>query len=95
MTFRTRGWARLAALALVPCGFVAGGTAKTGSADAAPAVHVPQAGMHRSMGVRTFPASALAGLGAAGRKAVNQCNSTHGTHRHPAAWCSTKARWMS
>ncbi|NWJ42004.1 MAG: DUF4242 domain-containing protein [Geothrix sp.] len=33
--------------------------------------------MHRYMVVRTFPAGALAGLDAAGKKAVNKCNSTH------------------
>ena len=41
--------------------------------------------MHRYMVVRTLPAGALVGLGDAGEKAINKCNSTHGTHRHPAA----------
>jgi hypothetical protein len=77
MMFRTRGLALLAALALLPCGLVAGETANAGSADSAPAVHAPKAGMHRYMVVRTFPAGALDGLDAAGKKAVNKCNSTH------------------
>ncbi len=85
MTLRTSGWARLSALALLPCSLVAGETAKNGSADSARAVHVPKAGMRRYMVVRTFPAGALAGLSAAGKKAVNKRNSTHGIHRHPAA----------
>jgi Protein of unknown function (DUF4242) len=49
-----------------------------GSAEPAPAVQVPKAGMRRYMVVRTFPAGALAGLDAAGKQAVNTCNSTHG-----------------
>lgn len=48
------------------------------AADPAPAVKRPAKGMHRYMVVRTFPAGALAGLDAAGKKAVNACNSTHG-----------------
>ena len=52
--------------------------APAGSADTAPAVRAPKVGMHRYMVVRTFPAGALAGLDAAGKKAVNACNSTHG-----------------
>ena len=48
------------------------------AADPAPAVHAPKAGMHRYMVMRTFPAGALDGLDAAGKKAVNACNSTHG-----------------
>lgn len=46
--------------------------------DTAPAVPLPAKGMHRYMVVRTFPAGALAGLDAAGKKAVNKCNSQHG-----------------
>lgn len=48
--------------------------------DTAPAVPVPAKGMHRYMVVRTFPAGALAGLDAAGKKAVNKCNLEHGVH---------------
>ena len=48
--------------------------------DTAPAVPLPAKGMHRYMVTRTFPAGALAGLDAAGKKAVNKCNSQHGVH---------------
>ena len=48
------------------------------AADSAPAVRAPAPGMRRFMVVRTFPAGALAGLDAAGKKAVNKCNSQHG-----------------
>jgi hypothetical protein len=61
----------VAAIALMACSLEAG------TADAAPAVQAPKAGMHRYMVVRTFPAGALEGLDAAGKKAVNKCNSTH------------------
>jgi hypothetical protein len=44
-------------------------------ADPAPAVSAPAAGMHRYMVVRTFPAGALDGLDAAGKKQVNTTNS--------------------
>jgi hypothetical protein len=44
-------------------------------ADPAPAVAAPKAGMHRYMVVRTFPAGALDGLDAAGKKQVNTTNS--------------------
>ena len=46
------------------------------TADTAPAVPAPKAGMHRYMVVRTFPAGALAGLDAAGKKEVNTKNSS-------------------
>lgn len=49
-------------------------------ADPAPAVRPPAPGMHRFMVVRTFPAGALDGLDATGKKAVNKCNSAHGVH---------------
>ena len=52
--------------------------ASTPAVDTAPAVPLPAKGMHRYMVVRTFPAGALAGLDAAGKKAVNKCNSEHG-----------------
>src|SRR5687768_10564898 len=45
-------------------------------ADPAPAVAVPKAGMHRYMVVRTFPAGALDGLDAAGKKEVNTKNTS-------------------
>lgn len=54
--------------------------ASTGTIDTAPAVPLPAKGMHRYMVVRTFPAGALAGLDAAGKKAVNKCNSDHRVH---------------
>lgn len=66
-----------AALALLPSGLRAGDT-KPAPAESAPAVHVPKAGLHRYMVVRTFPAGALDGLDAAGKKAVNACNATKG-----------------
>jgi hypothetical protein len=65
------------AMALLPSGLRAG-DAKPVPAEAAPAVQVPKGGMHRYMVVRTFPAGALDGLDAAGKKSVNKCNSTHG-----------------
>ena len=52
--------------------------ASTMPMDTAPAVPLPAKGMRRFMVVRTFPAGALAGLDAAGKKAVNKCNSEHG-----------------
>ena len=78
MTRRSRGLILLASLALISASLLAGTAAKPAAADAAPAVHVPKAGMHRFMVVRTFPAGALAGLNADGKKAVNACNATHG-----------------
>ncbi len=80
MQVRTYALSLLTTLALLPAslGASTSETTPTGSADAAPAVQAPRAGMHRYMVVRTFPAGALAGLDAAGKKAVNACNSTHG-----------------
>ena len=70
----------LATLALLPVSLGADTpkAAVAGPVDAAPALCAPKAGMHRYMVVRTFPAGALAGLDAAGKKSVNACNSTHG-----------------
>lgn len=58
---------------------VAGQTAARAAAmkaDPAPAVAPPKAGMRRYMVVRTFPAGALDGLDAAGKKEVNAKNSS-------------------
>jgi hypothetical protein len=44
------------------------------AAQPAPAVPAPAPGMHRFMVVRTFPAGALDGLDAAGKKQVNEKN---------------------
>jgi len=66
-----------ATLALLPASLGAK-TPKPSTAESAPAVPAPKAGMHRYMVVRTFPAGALDGLDAAGKKAVNSCNATHG-----------------
>jgi len=74
--FRTSLLAAFVILAL-PTGLAQGSPAQA-TADPAPAVKPPAKGMHRYMVVRTFPAGALAGLDAAGKKAVNACNSTHG-----------------
>jgi hypothetical protein len=49
----------------------------TAAADSAPAVPAPKPGTRRYMVVRTFPAGALAGLDAAGKKTVNTNNSSH------------------
>lgn len=77
MSFKLSSLTLFVALALLPASLMARETAKAGSADTAPAVHAPKAGMHRYMVLRTFPAGALDGLDAAGKKAVNKCNSTH------------------
>jgi len=79
MHVRTCALSLLATLALMPSSLGAkpAKTTPAASADSAPAVQAPKAGMHRYMVVRTFPAGALAGLDAAGKKAVNKCNSTH------------------
>ena len=70
----------------IPASAPAAETAKKAVAavkvDAAPAVPAPRAGMHRYMVVRTFPAGALEGLDAAGKKQVNEKNS------------SQKVRWV-
>jgi hypothetical protein len=76
MNIRTSTMSLFATLALLP-GSLGAAAPRPGTADAAPAVHAPKAGMHRYMVTRTFPAGALAGLDAAGKKAVNACNSTH------------------
>jgi hypothetical protein len=85
MRFRSSVWPLVAALA-IPASAGAVATAKkdvpTVKADAAPAVPAPRAGMHRYMVVRTFPAGALEGLDAAGKKQVNEKNS------------SQKVRWV-
>ena len=78
MTFRNGGLSVLTTLALLPSSLLAGEAAKTVPADPAPAVEAPQAGLHRFMVVRTFPAGALAGLDATAKKSVNACNSTKG-----------------
>jgi hypothetical protein len=74
MRFRSFVLPALAALAIPAAGWTA--DAAKAAADAAPAVAAPKAGMHRYMVVRTFPAGALAGLDAAGKKAVNDTNAT-------------------
>ena len=61
----------------VPVALSAGEVAKAMKIDAAPAVAAPaKPGMHRYMVVRTFPAGALDGLDAAGKKQVNTTNAT-------------------
>ena len=84
MKFRSPVLLVVAALA-VPTASHAAETAKAAAAvkaDPAPAVAVPAAGMHRFMVVRTFPAGALDGLDAAGKKQVNTTNS------------ASKVRWV-
>jgi len=81
MPFRSYALPVIATLGLLPTSLAARQTpmaAPAVAADPAPSVPVPKSGMHRFMVVRTFPAGALAGLDAAGKKAVNACNSTHG-----------------
>jgi hypothetical protein len=73
MRFRSLVVLALAALAIPVAGWTAD-VAK--AADPAPAVAAPKPGMKRFMVVRTFPAGALAGLDAAGKKAVNETNSS-------------------
>jgi hypothetical protein len=70
----------VAALVLASSGLAAGQGPKppAPSADPAPALPPPDAGMRRFMVVRTFPPGALAGLDAAGKQAVNACNATFG-----------------
>ena len=77
MRFRT--FAALVALSLVVPALGAAEAAKVApatKAQPAPAVPVPAPGMHRYMVVRTFPAGALDGLDAAGKKQVNDKNTT-------------------
>ena len=78
MRFRSSVLAVLASLA-IPAALSAGDVAKAMPAariDPAPAVAAPKAGMHRYMVVRTFPAGALDGLDAAGKKQVNTTNAS-------------------
>jgi len=75
MRFRSSVFAGLAALA-IPASIPAAPAAKAVKAQAAPAVPAPKAGMHRYMVVRTFPAGALDGLDAAGKKQVNTTNAS-------------------
>ena len=77
MRFRSSVLPLIASLA-IPAGAAAQTTAKAPAmkADAAPAVAAPKAGMRRYMVVRTFPAGALDGLDAAGKKEVNTKNSS-------------------
>jgi hypothetical protein len=74
--FRTSLLTAVVILAL-PTGLAQGSPAQA-TTDPAPAVKPPAKGMHRYMVARTFPPGALAGLDAAGKKAVNACNSSHG-----------------
>lgn len=83
MSFRSSTFAVLATLSLAAPGLGAAETPKTApkvTADPAPAVRAPQAGLRRFMVVRTFPAGALDGLDAEGKKTVNACNATFGVH---------------
>ena len=78
MRFRFSVLTVLASLA-VAAALSAGEVAKAAPAtriDPAPAVAAPKAGMHRYMVVRTFPAGALAGMDAAGKKQVNVTNAS-------------------
>ena len=75
MRFRSSVLPLIASLAS-PVAGAAEYAAKAVSAMAAPAVAAPKPGMHRYMVVRTFPAGALAGLDAAGKKEVNTKNSS-------------------
>jgi len=78
MRFRSLVLPALAALAIPAAGWAA----DAAKADAAPAVAAPKPGMKRFMVVRTFPAGALEGLDTAGKKQVNEINS------------SQKVRWV-
>jgi len=64
------------ALLALPAPGGAADAAKAAATDPAPAVAAPKAGMKRFMVVRTFPAGALAGLDAAGKKEVNTKNAS-------------------
>ena len=78
MRYRSSLLAVLAALA-IPAASPAAEPAKAVpavKADPAPAVPAPKPGLHRYMVVRTFPAGALDGLDAAGKKEVNAKNSS-------------------
>ena len=79
MLIRSYALPVLACLALLSPSLAASATPKAAAAaDSAPALQAPKTGMHRYMVLRTFPAGALDGLDADGKKAVNACNSTHG-----------------
>lgn len=87
MPFRSSTLSVLATLALATPGWGAGQAPKTTpqaaprvAADPAPALRPPEAGLHRFIVVRTFPAGALDGLDADGKKTVNKCNATFGVH---------------
>lgn len=80
MPFRSYALPMLAALALPATSWGATEAPKaapTVAANPAPAVPAPAPGMRRFMVVRTFPAGALAGLDAAGKKEINKTNSSH------------------
>jgi hypothetical protein len=69
---------RIPLLALVLSMAAVGATAADGGvASPAPTVGVPAPGLTRYMVVRTFPAGALAGLDAAGERAVNATNAKY------------------
>jgi len=81
MAFRPNTLPMLAALALLTTALGAGQAPKVAPAvvvDPAPAVRAPESGLRRFIVVRTFPAGALAGLDADGKKAVNKCNASFG-----------------
>jgi hypothetical protein len=81
MALRPNTFPVLAALALLTSALGAGQAPKAAPAvvaDPAPAVRAPEAGLRRFIVVRTFPAGALAGLDADGKRAVNKCNATFG-----------------
>jgi hypothetical protein len=75
MRFRSSVLPLIASLAIPAIGAAEAAKAAA-KADAAPAVAAPKAGMHRYMVVRTFPAGALDGLDAAGKKEVNTKNTS-------------------
>ena len=78
MRFRSYVLSVLAALAILaasPAGAAATAVPAV-KVDPAPAVAAPKPGMHRFMVVRTFPAGALEGLDAAGKKQINTTNSS-------------------
>lgn len=76
MRFRSSVLPLIASLAIPAIGAAEAAKAAAAKADAAPAVAAPKAGMHRYMVVRTFPAGALDGLDAAGKKEVNTKNTS-------------------
>ncbi|HEY3270667.1 MAG TPA: DUF4242 domain-containing protein [Geothrix sp.] len=81
MAFRPNTLPALAALALLTSALGARQAPKIAPAvvaDPAPAVRAPASGLRRFIVVRTFPAGALAGLDAEGKRAVNKCNATFG-----------------